>query len=148
MKDNRQQPGISEWIGPDTSGSRAVPLADSGVHAGFPSPVEDRIERRLDLNDLVVKHPEATFFARVEGDSMKDDCIEDGDLVVVDKAVRPYDGCLAVAFLDGEFTLKRLRMHDGKVSLVPANGHYPTIEVTSDNEFAVWGVVEWIVKRA
>lgn len=148
MKDERQRPGISEWFGPEASDNHEVPLAASGVHAGFPSPAEDHIERRLDLNDLVVKHPEATFFARVEGDSMKDECIEDGDLIVVDKAVRPYDGCLAVAFIDGEFTLKRLRIHDGRVSLVPANGHYPIIEVTADNDFTVWGVVEWIVKRA
>jgi len=124
-----------------------VPLAASSVHAGFPSPADDFLEGTLDLDSLVVRHPEATFFARVEGDSMKDEGIVEGDILVVDKAVEPADGCLAVAWIDGEFTLKRVRMERGRVLLVPANPVYPTIEVGPDDDFAVWGVVQWVVKQ-
>lgn len=123
-----------------------IPLAESGVHAGFPSPAEDFLEGSLDLNKLVVKHPEATFFARVVGDSMKDEGIVEGDLLVVDKAVRPYNGCLAVSYVDGEFTLKRVRFEHDRILLVPANAHYATIEISPDNDFAIWGVVRWLIK--
>lgn len=132
---------------PEAEGELEIPLAESGIHAGFPSPADDFLEGSLDLNRLVIKHPEATFFARVEGDSMKDDGIAEGDLVVVDKAVEPYDGCLAAAYIDGEFTLKRVRIEPDRILLVPANPKYRTIEVSPDNEFAVWGVVKWILKN-
>lgn len=124
-----------------------IPLAESGVHAGFPSPADDFLEGSLDLNSLVIKHPEATFFARVEGDSMKNDGIEEGDLLVVDKSVQPFDGCLAVAYIDGEFTLKRVRMEPDRILLVPANPKYKSIKITPDNEFAVWGVVSYVLKK-
>ncbi len=124
-----------------------VPLSESAVHAGFPSPAEDFLEGALDLNSLVIRHPEATFFARVEGDSMQGEGIAEGDILVVDKAVEPFDGCLAVAYVDGEFTLKRVRMEADRILLVPANPRYPTIEIAAGQEFAVWGVVQWVVKR-
>lgn len=123
-----------------------IPLAESSVHAGFPSPADDFLEGSLDLNRLVIKHPEATFFARVEGDSMRDEGITEGDILVVDKAVEPYDGCLAVVYIDGEFTLKRVRIEPDRILLVPANPKYKTIEITADNEFSVWGIVSWILK--
>lgn len=131
----------------EADAAAAVPLAQSPVHAGFPSPADDFLEGSLDLNGLVVKHPEATFFARVEGDSMQDEGIAEGDILVVDKAEEPFDGCLAVAYVDGEFTLKRVRMEQDRLLLVPANPKYPTIEITAENDFALWGVVRWIVKR-
>ena len=125
----------------------AIPLAENTVHAGFPSPADDFLEGSLDLNTLVIKHPEATFFARVEGDSMRDEGITQGDILVVDKAVEPYDGCLAVVYIDGEFTLKRVRINSKRVLLVPANPAYKTIEITAGQDFAVWGVVKWVVKH-
>lgn len=131
---------------PELSDAIEIPLSQSGVHAGFPSPADDFLEGSLDLNKLVIKHPEATFFARVQGDSMKDEGIAEDDLLVVDKAVRPYDGCLAVAYIDGEFTLKRVRFEPGRILLVPANAKYKTIEIMPDNEFAIWGVVNFIIK--
>ena len=124
-----------------------LPMAESTVHAGFPSPADDFLEGSLDLDRLVVRHPEATFFARVEGDSMIGEGIAEGDILVVDKAVEAYDNCLAVAYVDGEFTLKRVRMLHDKILLVPANPRYPTIEIATGSDFAVWGVVRWIVKR-
>lgn len=131
---------------PEYGHAVVIPLAESSVHAGFPSPADDFLEGALDLNSLVIKHPEATFFARVEGDSMRDEGITEGDILVVDKAVEPYDGCLAVAYIDGEFTLKRVRMEPDRILLVPANPKYKTIEITADNEFSVWGIVSWILK--
>lgn len=125
-----------------------IPLAESSVHAGFPSPADDFLEDSLDLNSLVIRHPEATFFARVEGDSMKGEGIEEGDLLVVDKLIQPYDGYLAVAYIDGEFTLKRVRMEPDRILLVPANPKYKSIEITQDKEFVIWGVVSYIVKKA
>lgn len=131
---------------PEINSPIEIPLAESGVHAGFPSPADDFLENMLDLNSLVIRHPEATFFARVEGDSMRDEGIVEGDILVVDKAVEPYDGCLTVSYIDGEFTLKRVRIEPDKILLIPANPNYKTIEISSDNEFAVWGVVRWILK--
>lgn len=131
---------------PVNSASVAIPLSESTVHAGFPSPADDFLVESLNLNSLVIRHPEATFFARVEGDSMKDDGIFEGDILVVDKSVEPYDGCLAVAYIDGEFTLKRVKIEPDKISLIPANPKYKTIEISPDNEFSVWGVVKWILK--
>ncbi len=132
---------------PGTDTSPEIPLAESTVHAGFPSPADDYFEGPLDLNSLVIKHPEATFFARVEGDSMKNEGITEGDILVVDKAVEPYDNCLAVAYIDGEFTLKRVRMEPDRILLVPANPKYPTIEIAAGHDFAVWGVVRWVIKQ-
>ncbi len=135
------------FLKPEISVPFEIPLAESGVHAGFPSPADDFLEGSLDLNSLVIRHPEATFFARVEGDSMKDEGIVEGDILVVDKSIEPYDGCLAVAFVDGEFTLKRVRMEPDKILLVPANPKYKVIEISPENEFAVWGVVNWVLKN-
>ena len=132
---------------PDDRMPFEIPLAESTVHAGFPSPADDFLEGSLDLNSLVVKHPEATFFARVEGDSMKDEGITEGDILVVDKAVEHYDGCLAVAYIDGEFTLKRVRIEPDRILLVPANPKYPVIEIAAGQDFTVWGVVKWVVKQ-
>lgn len=132
---------------PGTDTSSKTPLAESTVHAGFPSPADDFLEEPLDLNSLVIKHPEATFFARVEGDSMKNEGITEDDILVVDKAVEAYDGCLAVAYVDGEFTLKRVRMEPDRILLVPANPKYPTIEIAAGQNFAVWGVVRWVIKQ-
>ena len=132
---------------PDTATDREIPVAGSGVHAGFPSPAEDHIEGRLDLNKLAVTHPDATFFARVEGDSMKDDCIEDGDLLVIDKSIKPEDGNVVVSYLDGEFTLKRIQIKKGKIYLVPANEKYKVLEVSDDTDFRVWGVVRYVLKK-
>ncbi len=132
---------------PETSTSPEIPSSESTVHAGFPSPADDFLENSLDLNKLFIKHPEATFFARVEGDSMKDEGIAEGDILVVDKAVEAYDGCLAVAYIDGEFTLKRVHMEPDRILLIPANPKYPVIEIAAGQDFSVWGVIRWVIKQ-
>lgn len=135
------------FITPDTASELDVPMAASGVSAGFPSPADDHLEPPLDLNRTLVRNPASTFFARVDGDSMKDDCIRDGDLLVVDKSLEPYDGCVAVCFLDGEFTLKRVKTDGGKITLMPSNKRYKPIEVSPDDDFSIWGVVTYSIQK-
>ena len=121
------------------------PLASVTVAAGFPSPADDYVEKPLDLNELMVQHPEATFFVRVKGDSMIDADIRSGDILVVDRSREAQDGCVAVAVLDGEFTVKQLRYRDGQVVLLPANRNFRPIPVTSEQDFQVWGVVTYVI---
>ena len=122
-------------------------MAQSEIHAGFPSPATDYMTQAIDLNKELVKHPAATFYGRVVGDSMLDDGVEEGDILVIDKALEARDGDMAVCFVDGEFTLKRLKFHDAALSLVPANPKYPVIEVTEGVDFMMWGVVTYIIKK-
>ncbi|MCQ2276570.1 MAG: translesion error-prone DNA polymerase V autoproteolytic subunit [Bacteroidales bacterium] len=124
-----------------------VPLVE-GIHAGFPSPAEDFAEPTLDLNRYVIKNPASTFYARIKGDSMEGADIHDGDIVVIDKSLEPSDGSIAVCFIDGEFTLKRIRIEQNRVWLQPANPNFPAIEVTEENHFVVWGIVTYIIKKA
>ena len=130
----------------DTDDRTAVPLAGADVKAGFPSPADDFIEQSIDLNRLLIRNPPATFLVRVDGDSMQDDCILDGSLVVVDKSLRPVDGDVAVCWLDGEFTLKRIRIERERVVLVPANKRFEPIVVGEDDPFTVWGVVRSAIR--
>lgn len=124
-----------------------IPLSQSGVSAGFPSPADDPMEGKLDLNRELIRNPASTFFARVSGVSMIDDGVSDGDLLLIDKSVEPYDGCLAVCFIDGEFTLKRFKDMGDHALLTPANKDYKPIKVTADNDFMVWGVVRYLIKK-
>ena len=122
-------------------------MAQDGIHAGFPSPATDYMTQAIDLNRELVKHPAATFYGRVVGDSMMDAGVEDGDILVIDKALDPQDGDMAVCFVDGEFTLKYLRFRDGGLVLVPANDRYPSIEISEGTDFKMWGVVTYVIKR-
>ena len=119
------------------------------VKAGFPSPAED-IREKLDLIKLLVKHKASTFFFRVSGVSMVDAALDEGDIIIVDRAVDPYNNCKAVCYIDGEYTVKRVEMGDNMVRLMPANElntAYKPIVVTSDNEFLIWGVVTYVIKK-
>ena len=119
------------------------------VKAGFPSPAED-IREKLDLIKLLVKHKASTFFFRVSGVSMVDAALDEGDIIIVDRAVDPYNNCKAVCYIDGEYTVKRVEMGDNTVRLMPANElntAYKPIEVTPDNEFLIWGVVTYVIKK-
>ncbi len=101
----------------------------------------------LDLNKELVRNPSSTFFARVKGVSMIDDGVGDGDMLIIDKSAEPWDGCLAVCFVDGEFTLKRYRNKGDYALLMPANKAFKPIRVDADNQFAVWGVVKYLIKK-
>lgn len=117
------------------------------VHAGFPSPATDYMTQAIDLNKELVRHPAATFYGRVVGNSMIDAGVEEGDILVIDKALDARDGDMAVCFIDGEFALKHIRFKDGALSLHPANDRYPVIEVKEGSDFIMWGVVTYIIKK-
>lgn len=119
------------------------------VKAGFPSPAEDMREK-LDLIKLLVKHKASTFFFRVSGVSMVDAALDEGDIIIVDRAIDPYNNCKAVCYIDGEYTVKRVEMNSGNIRLMPANEQdstYKPIEVTPENEFMIWGVVTYVIKK-
>ena len=129
------------WV--DDSQSVELPYYDTKVQAGFPSPAEDHLEQRLDLNTLVIDNPSATFFVRVAGESMKGIGITDGDILVVDRSVENWENRIVVAVIDSEFTIKRFTKRNGKVVLEAENPDYPPIKITEEMDFSVWGVVCW-----
>ncbi|MCQ2284727.1 MAG: translesion error-prone DNA polymerase V autoproteolytic subunit [Bacteroidales bacterium] len=123
-----------------------VPYVE-GIRAGFPSPAEDFTEPTLDLNRYVIKNPASTFYARISGSSMEGADIHDGDIAVIDKSIEPSDGSIAVCLIDGEFTLKRIKVEKDKVWLMPANPQFSPILITEENHFIVWGIVTFIIKQ-
>jgi len=125
-----------------------IPAFLSRVQAGFPSPAEDYMENQLNLNDLVIQHPAATFFVRVEGESMADANIHSGDILVVDRSLEAANGKIIVAVVNGEFTVKRFALKSDGVYLVPENLRYPSLKIESDSDFHVWGVVTYVIHKA
>lgn len=125
----------------------ARPLFLSRVPAGFPSPAEDYVEGSLDLNEHLIQHKEATFFVRVKGESMIGAGIQNGDLLVVDRALEAVDGNIVIAVVDGELTLKRLSRRNGQVRLLPENPCFHPIEFNDDQSLEIWGVVTNVIHR-
>jgi DNA polymerase V len=125
----------------------SIPVYSSGISAGFPSPAADFEENNIDLNQLLIRHPYATFFGRVKGDSMINAGIADGDLLVIDKSLNPSNGSIAVCFVDGAFTVKRILIQKDCCYLMPENDHFSPIKVTEDNDFIVWGIVTAVIKQ-
>ena len=123
-----------------------IPLITGGINAGFPSPAMDFIDLTIDLNKHVVKHPSSTFFGKVKGHSMKDEGISDGDLLVIDKSAEPSNGKIAVCYIDGEFTVKKIKLEKDVCWLIPANENFKPIKVTTDNNFLIWGIVTHVLK--
>jgi DNA polymerase V len=126
-----------------------LPLYTSQVPAGFPSPAENDIENGIDLNETLVKHPTATFFVRVKGDSMRDAGITSGDTLIVDRALAPANTNIVVAILNGEFTVKRfIKASTGRIFLRAENVQYKDIEVMPErDEFEIWGVVTYVIHK-
>ena len=117
------------------------------IPAGFPSPADDFLEKRLDLNDYLVKNKAATFLVRVEGTSMENAGIFDGDVLVVDRSIEASDGKIILGVLNGEFTVKRISMQKGRLFLVPENQQFKPIEVTEEMDFKIWGVVTFALHK-
>ncbi len=113
----------------------------SGISAGFPSPADDFLDLNIDLNNHLIKNPSSTFYGKVRGNSMIDVGIHDGDLLIIDKSLEPRNNKIAVCFIDGEFTVKRIKIEKDTVWLIAENKDYPPIKVTNDNEFIIWGIV-------
>jgi len=129
-----------------STGKRAI-LVDTGISAGFPSPVDDFSETRISLDDELVKNKDSTFYAKVKGQSMIDAGLDDNDLLVIDRSLEPANNKIAVCFLDGEFTVKRLRVEKNEVWLQPENPNYPIINITEENDFMIWGIVTSVIKK-
>lgn len=141
-----KKPSIELYLSDTTSGI-SLPIANEGIKAGFPSPAQDFMDIAIDLNKELIKHPASTFYGRVRGDSMIDAGVHDGDILVIDKSLEPRSGDMAVCFIDGEFTLKYIQIEKQLIKLIPANKNYPTLEVTPDNDFIIWGIVTYSIKK-
>lgn len=124
-----------------------LPVAQSKVAAGFPTPVTEYNEERLDINDIVATNPHATFYVRVSGNSMIDASIKDGDILVVDKSLEARHNDVVIAVVDGEFTVKTLYHKDGIIKLVPANPEFPEIILQNEQELNIWGVVSYTIHK-
>ena len=122
-------------------------LVEQGISAGFPSPADDFKEIRISLDKELVKNKEATFYARVSGESMIEAGLDDGDLLVIDRSLNPENGKIAVCFVDGDFTVKRIRKEKNKLYLLPENKKYEPIEIKEENELIIWGIVEYVIKK-
>lgn len=123
-----------------------LPLYETSIPAGFPSPAEEYLGEKLDLNEYLISNPIATFFARVDGDSMIDAGIFPQDLVVVDRSVTAKHGHIVIAAVNNEFTIKRLCTKQG-IRLIPENKVYQPIVMTGENELVIWGVVTSLVRK-
>ncbi len=122
-----------------------LPLAQSFVKAGFPSPAQDYMEERVDIFKKIVKHPTSTFLVRVQGDSMEGKGINSGDILVVDRSLLAKNNSVIVAYIDDEFTVKRFVKSMNRIYLYPANHNYKPIEITNKNDFQIWGVVTFVI---
>ena len=127
--------GIGQW------------LAEEGISAGFPSPADDFKEIRISLDKELVKNKEATFYARVDGNSMIGAGLEDGDLLIIDRSLYPENGKIVVCLIDGDFTVKRIKKEKEKLYLLPENKKYKPIEIKEENELIIWGIVEYVIKK-
>lgn len=137
---------VFEFYTPDYSTDMNLPFVDTGISAGFPSPADDFIELSIDLNKTLIKNKDTTFFAKVKGHSMKNAGIYDGDLLVIDKSLEPQNNKIAICQIDGEFTVKRIKIEENIVWLIAENEDYKPIKVTPENEFMIWGIVIHSIK--
>lgn len=136
-----------EFIQPVFSSNVELPLVQATVSAGFPSPADDYLESRLDINKELITNESATFYARVKGDSMTLAGISDGDLLIIDRSKNPVNGSVVVCLIDGEFTVKRLEKKGDKHFLMPENAKYKPIEIKPENDVTIWGVVTYTIKK-
>jgi DNA polymerase V len=129
-----------------TSTPFSTHLVETGISAGFPSPADDFLDASIDLNKALIKNKDATFYGRVKGDSMIGAGIHDGDLLIIDKSIEPKNNKIAVCFIDGDFTVKRIQITKEIIWLIAENKNYPPIKVTKDNDFLIWGIVTNVIK--
>ena len=125
----------------------ARPLLGTHIPAGFPSPAQDYVEASLDLNEYLIKHPSATFFVRVDGLSMSNAGIFPDDILIVDRSLEAVHNRIVVAIVEGELTLKRLKVMDGIYWLVPDNDGFEAIRIEEDTDFYIWGVVTYVIHK-
>jgi DNA polymerase V len=131
---------------PDTENPRELPYFPAGIKAGFPSPAADFDETKISLDKVLVKNSEATFYAKASGTSMIGAGIDDGDIMVIDRSLEPRDGKIAVCCIDGEFTVKRIKIKKDGLYLLPENKEFQPIKIGADNKLIVWGIVTYVIK--
>ncbi len=141
------KPNTLTFYTPEFTQNPGAPFYNTGISAGFPSPADDFKQERLSLDDMLVKNKLATFYARVSGQSMIGAGLNDNDLLVIDRSLEPEHNKIAVCFLDGEFTVKRLRVEKDGVWLQPENANYKPIKITEENQFIIWGIVTNVIKK-
>ena len=132
---------------PDLNSTIKLPFINHGISAGFPSPAMDFMESSIDLNQVLVENPIATFYVQVDGNSMIDAGIQDKDVLVVDRSLEPRNNKIAICLLDGEFTVKRIRLENNELFLMPENPSYQPIQVTEENQLIIWGIVTYVIKK-
>jgi DNA polymerase V len=142
---NDKKMRVTEVFGFEKRTEQELPLFLANVPAGFPSPADDYIDRKLDLNEYLIKHPAATFFVRVEGESMTGAGINSGDILIVDRALEPSDKKIVIANVNGDLTVKRIRLIRNKLYLAAENPDFDPIEVNEEEGFTIWGVVTWVL---
>ena len=145
---NKNDVTVKEIWGYDATTKLKIPLCTAKVNAGFPSPADDHVDRSLDLNEFLVKHPASTFYVRVEGDSMLDAGIHSDDILIVDKSLELTDNNIVIAVLNDEFTVKRFKRIKDKCYLMPENPAFKPIELSGDMTLQIWGVVTWVLHKA
>jgi len=136
---------VKEIFPAECGASMPRPLFLSGVSAGFPSPADDYLDRKLDLNEHLVKNPAATFFVRVAGDSMTGAGINDNDILVVDRSLDPANDSIVIAVVNGELTVKRLLKNNNSCRLIAENPDYPDLEIGEETELEIWGVATYAI---
>ena len=137
---------IIDIFSAETETALELPYVHEGISAGFPSPALDFVDLTIDLNRHLIKNPSATFYGRVKGESLKNAGINNGDLLIIDRSLEPTNGKIAVCYIDGEFTAKRIQINKDEILLIPENENYPTLKVTADNNFLIWGIVTHVIK--
>ena len=137
---------IIDFYSADTGSVLDLPCANN-ISAGFPSPADDYMDMSLDLNKELINNPNATFYGRVKGNSMQDVGIQNGDVLVIDRSLDPTNDAIAVCFIDGDFTVKRVHVEGSKCFLIPENDAYDPIPVGEDNDFIIWGIVTYVIKK-
>jgi DNA polymerase V len=132
---------------PEISEELKLPLVNAFINAGFPSPADDYLENKLDLNKLLIRNASATFFARVRGKSMQDVGIHDGDILIIDKSLEPSANSVLICFINGEFTVKKVKKLNGELYLMPENKDFEPIKVEKGSDFRLWGVVTYCIHK-
>lgn len=138
---------VTDVFSPTSKNNQKLLFFTAPVSAGFPSPADDFVEQKLDLNEKLIKHPAATFFVRVSGNSMINAAIRNGDLLVVDRSLEPKTGSIVVAVINGEFTVKKILKKGNMLFLMPANTRYSPIKITEEMDFTVWGTVTSVIHQ-
>ena len=138
---------VLEFYSAETTTELKIPLFESGGSAGFPSPADDYLDLPIDLNEFLIKHPAATFYVRVKGNSMEGAGIRNGDLLIVDRAEEPRNKSIVLGIIDGEFTVKRIKKKGSDLYLMPDNPEFKPIKINDNMNFQVWGVVTYVVHK-